>query len=240
MNNIVSFDFKGLNVRTNTDENGEPWFVASDVCKILEIRNTSDAIKRLDQDEVTLDLIEGSHRQTNLINESGLYGLVLRSDKPNARKFRKWITSEVLPAIRKNGSYGSVNLSDPAALRQTLLGYTEKVMAQQRVIDEQAPIVAAHDRIANSDGLMCITDAAKTLGIGPRQLTNWLSGKGLIYKRAGNAQWIAYQQYIQQGIFEHKSYTYEKVDGLQYTATRALVTPKGLAKFAEILSKEAA
>ena len=84
---------------------GEPWFVAADVCRVLEIVNVSQAVDRLDADEVTLCQIEGSHRPTNVINESGLWSLVLRSDKPAAKRFKKWVTAEVLPSIRKTGRY---------------------------------------------------------------------------------------------------------------------------------------
>ena len=116
----------------------------------------------------------------------------------------------------------------------------EKVIEQQKIIEAQAPKVAAHDRIAKSDGLLCLTDAAKTLGVPPRQFTNWLLRGGYIYKRQGNSSWIAYQHHIQHGLFDHKSHTYERSDGLLYTATRALVTPKGLAVFAEKLDAPAA
>ena len=101
---ILPFDFEEQAVRIVLRD-GEPWFVAADVCRVLEIGNTTNAVKRLDEDEVTLYQIKGSHRETNLISESGLYALVIRSDKPAARRFRKWITSEVLPAIRRHGRY---------------------------------------------------------------------------------------------------------------------------------------
>lgn len=106
MSNIVPFTFEGAQVRV-VEIAGEPWFVAADVCAVLEIGNPSMAMNRLEEDEVTLSQIEGSHRPTNLISESGLYSLVLRSDKPQARPFRKWVTAEVLPSIRKTGRYGS-------------------------------------------------------------------------------------------------------------------------------------
>lgn len=101
---IIPFDFEEQAVRVvMRDDN--PWFVVADVCRVLDLQNATDVVKRLDDDEVTLDTIEGSHRQTNLINESGLYALVLTSRKDQAKRFRKWITSEVLPAIRRTGRY---------------------------------------------------------------------------------------------------------------------------------------
>ena len=88
--------------------NNEPWFVLKDVCKVLEISNHKMTAQRLDADEVSLtDLIDsiGRKQQTTVINESGLYNVILRSDKPEAKPFRKWVTSEVLPTIRKHGAY---------------------------------------------------------------------------------------------------------------------------------------
>ena len=105
--NLTQFHFESLPVRVITDESGEPWFVLSDVCVVLEIGNPSDAARRLDDDEVTLSTIEGSHRPTNIINESGLYSLILTSRKPQAKRFKKWVTAEVLPSIRKTGGYQS-------------------------------------------------------------------------------------------------------------------------------------
>ncbi|MFN3953218.1 MAG: Bro-N domain-containing protein [Pararhodobacter sp.] len=101
---IIPFDFEEQAVRVLM-RGDDPWFVAVDVCRVLELSNPSMAVKGLDDDEVTLSQIEGSHRETNLISESGLYALVIRSDKPAARRFRKWITAEVLPAIRRTGRY---------------------------------------------------------------------------------------------------------------------------------------
>lgn len=91
-------------IRTVTIDN-EPMFCLSDVCKALEIKNATDVAKRLDADEVTRFNLGGKSGDANFINESGLYAVILRSDKPNAKRFRKWVTSEVLPAIRKTGSY---------------------------------------------------------------------------------------------------------------------------------------
>jgi len=101
---VIPFDFEEQAVRVVMRDD-DPWFVAADVCRVLEIVNTSQAVQRLDVDEVTLCQTEGSHREMNVVSESGLYALVLRSDKPAAKRFRKWITAEVLPAIRKHGRY---------------------------------------------------------------------------------------------------------------------------------------
>lgn len=103
----VVFNFVSNTLRV-VMRDGEPWFVAADVCAAISIGNTTDALRRLDDDEQALDSIEGISRgndQANIINESGLYSLILGSRKPEAKKFKKWVTSEVLPAIRKTGRY---------------------------------------------------------------------------------------------------------------------------------------
>jgi prophage antirepressor-like protein len=113
MNDILVFHYKSSEVRT-VELNGEPWFVLKDVCAVLGISNHKMTAQRLDADEVSLtDLTDsmGRQQETTVINESGLYNVILRSDKPEAKPFRKWVTSEVLPSIRKTGSYTMPKLS---------------------------------------------------------------------------------------------------------------------------------
>ena len=113
MNDILVFHYKSSEVRT-VELNGEPWFVLKDVCAVLGISNHKMTAQRLDADEVSLtDLTDsmGRQQETTVINESGLYNVILRSDKPEAKPFRKWVTSEVLPSIRKTGSYTMSKLS---------------------------------------------------------------------------------------------------------------------------------
>lgn len=107
MNNLMKFDFKGNNVRTIVKD-GEAWFIAKDICDVLEIKNTTDALKRLDEDERSRFNL-GRQGETNIINEFGLYNLIIRSDKPEAKQFRRWVTHEVLPSIRKHGIYATDN-----------------------------------------------------------------------------------------------------------------------------------
>ena len=137
----------------------EPWFVAVDVCNALSIGNPSDSIRSLDEDEVTLGTIEGSHRATNLINESGLYSLIFKSRKPEAKKFKRWVTHEVLPAIRKTGSYGTPQWQQPdrapyqlreqlaAAIRSVTVGFRGKGASY-----------AINERIRNHFGVRRVED----------------------------------------------------------------------------------
>jgi len=133
MQELMPFDFQGKSVRVVRDEQGEPWWVATDVCKVLGIANPSDAIKRLDDDEkMTLEISEGliNHglsnnapgTRLNLVNEPGLYHLILRSNKPEAKDFRRWITHEVLPALRRTGQYTMPRPSTAPTLSERFLG----------------------------------------------------------------------------------------------------------------------
>lgn len=127
MSNLVSFAFEDNLVRSRLDENGEPWFVAKDVCRVLEIANHRDAVAQLDEDEkdgVGISDAIGREQETTIISESGLYALVFRSRKPQAREFSRWVRKEVLPSLRRKGHYEMPGRSgsrpvdlDPAALR---------------------------------------------------------------------------------------------------------------------------
>ena len=133
---LAVFSFGNQEIRTATDEHGEIWFVAADVCAALGLPNTTRALERLDQDEQALISIQGISRgndEVNIVNESGLYALIFGSRKEAAKRFKRWVTSEVLPAIRKNGYYASNEntiLQQPAA--------AETVDAVMRVVGGMA------------------------------------------------------------------------------------------------------
>lgn len=136
------------------DRNGDPWFVAKDVCAALEIQNTSDALKRLDEDEKGIDLIDtlGGRQNVSIVSESGLYALILRSDKPAAKAFRRWVTSEVLPEIRRTGSYGGIGPSLESRQAVKRLREAQEEMKQIQARMEGLRMEAARE-IAESLGL---------------------------------------------------------------------------------------
>ncbi len=107
MNSIIPFNYESKEVRVIQDEHDEPWWVAKDVCAVLDIIDTGQAVERLEGDEKLLRTlhVSGQNRELWVINEPGLYSLIIRSNKPDAKKFKRWITHEVLPAIRKTGQY---------------------------------------------------------------------------------------------------------------------------------------
>lgn len=137
MSNIVPFSFEGAAVRV-IEVDSNPWFVAADVCAVLEHANPRQVVSRLDDDEKGVRIVDtlGGPQEMAVINESGLYSLVLTSRKPSAKRFKKWVTADVLPTIRKTGGYGAPalpDLSDPVVLVQLLTEHASKrVEAEQR------------------------------------------------------------------------------------------------------------
>ncbi len=149
MKEIMDFDFKGQGVRVIVDDIGCPWWVAIDVCRILNIKNSRDALKSLDDDErSTVALTDGTspkggNPNINIINEPGLYTLILRSRKPAAKKFKRWVTHEILPALRKTGRY---EFFDSPGARDSVTAYQAKLKPYQRI----RLLEMAH-RMASSD-----------------------------------------------------------------------------------------
>lgn len=127
-------------------------------------------------------------------------------------------------------------LNDPAAMRGLLLTYADKVIALEETVAEQAPKVAAHERIASADGSLCMRDAAKVLQIRPIDLRNWLIVNQWIYGRPGHQGWLAYQNRIQQGVMTHKVTTLLREDGTEKIVEQVRVTPKGLTRIGEALA----
>jgi prophage antirepressor-like protein len=235
---IQSYSFPITNQVTRiVDLDGEPWWVAKDVCEVLGLDEAHKAVGRLDDDERnTIPVMDsmGRCQKTSIINESGLYSLILTSRKPEAKQFKKWVTAEVLPTIRKTGSYQAApietQLNNPAALRGFLLSYTEKVLALEAQVAEQAPKVAALQRLEMADGSVCLTNAAKLLKVRPKDFFLHLQAKKWIYKRPGTSTWVAYQDRIQFGVLEMSEYTQTLPDGSEKLRVQTRITPKGLAK----------
>lgn len=165
---LSTFDFGGQGVRVVL-RSEEPWFVAVDVCRALELANSRDAIGRLDPDGVgSADVIDsmGRPQVARVVNEAGLYELIFQSRVPKAVAFRRWVTSEVLPTIRKTGSYGVdpvKALADPATLRQLLLENVEKVLALQGEVAAAKPKVEVYDRLVETGDTVGFREACKLI-----------------------------------------------------------------------------
>ncbi len=206
-NQITAFNFEGSNVRTaGTAEN--PLFVAKDICDVLGIKNPTQALSRLDDDEKnTVILNEGIRGNPNVsaVNEFGLYALIGSSRKPEAKKFQRWVNHEVLPQIRKTGSYGTPKLP-PVFDSATLLQISQQMARaeaeleqKQERIEALIPIAQFGNELMDSESLSCMTLIAKPLGISANRLNLFLHEKGVIHKVSGD--WVPYARYDGSGHF---------------------------------------
>ena len=164
-------------------------------------------------------------KRETLILVSG-YNITMR-----ARIIDRWQELEAKPTVDP-----IVALNDPATMRGLLLTYSEKVLNLKATVNTMTPKVHAFNRIADTDGTMCITDAAKTLQISPKVLFKWLRQNEWIYNRTGSAEVVAYQRRIAMGVLEHKVTTVNRSDGSEKTVSQVRVTPKGLSNLAEVFS----
>ena len=201
-------------VRVVIDKHGNPGCVGKDVCDVLGLDNVRRALDRLDGNEFTtskvIDSI-GREQETYVVNESGLYSLIMTSRKPEAKAFRKWVTSEVLPSIRKTGAYGhkpqpQFDPSDPVQLLKSLTEYTQRTIQLQEEkakletnLAAQTPVVHAYKRLAAAEGSVCIQEAAKALKMPLGKLTEHMLKADWLYMRPSSTRKIAYQAKIKQG-----------------------------------------
>nr|DAS19663.1 MAG TPA: repressor domain protein [Caudoviricetes sp.] len=225
------------NVRV-LEQNGEPWFVAKDVCECLDIKNTTDALKRLDDDERARFNL-GRQGNTNIVNEYGLYNLVLSSRKPEAKEFKRWITHEVIPSIRK---YGSFNMAIPRTLPDALTAYAHEIEAHQKtqaLLEAQRPKVLFADSVAASHTSILIGELAKLLhqngvkDMGQKRLFAWMREHGYLISRKANDYNMPTQRAMELGLFQIKETTVTHSDGHISVSKTPKVTGKGQQYFIE-------
>lgn len=223
---------------------GELMFVAKDVCDCLEITKHRDAISRLDSDErgsVKLDT-PGGKQDIAAINEYGLYNLVLSSRKPEAKEFKRWITHDVIPAIRKTGSYSMVI---PQTLPEALRAYADEVEShnatkaivaqQEQQIAEFKPVKDYVDKILSSKSCLAITQIAADYGLSAQELNKILHEAGL--QRKVGDQWILYKQHMAKGFTKSETFTFCRSDGRLDSKITTKWTQKGRLEIHSILSK---
>lgn len=212
-------------------QNNEPWFVAKDVCDCLEHTNTTMALQRLDADErAKLNL--GRQGETNIVNEYGLYSLVLSSRKPEAKIFKRWITHDVLPALRKTGSY-SMNI--PQTLPEALRAYADEVEQHNKtkaLVEAQRPKVIFADAVSTSDTDILIGDLAKLLNqngyaVGQNRLFEQLRNEGFLISRKGSSYNSPTQRAMELGLFRIKETAITHADGRTTINKTPKVTGKG-------------
>lgn len=255
-NEIQRFDFRGASLRTLTDEAGEPWFVLKDCMSILDLGNPTETVKMFDKDEFsTTEVIDsiGRRQQTYIISEPGLYRLVMKSRKPEAKEFQRWVTHEVLPQIRRTGGYIPTSAADDDMTilakavmigQRTMEEQKQRIAAQQSRIDELQPKASAWDNFVDIPDALSVRDSAKLLSdlgrpVGQTKLFEWLDRHDWIFRE--NKHWSARQSRINAGhlmMVPSKSHGTHK-DGTPFAFPPTVkVTRKGLALIARRFGEE--
>lgn len=234
MNNLQTFNFNNQPVRT-VQLNNQPYWVLKDVCDVLELSNPTVVANRLEDDERAKFNL-GRQGEATVITESGLYAVILRSDKPNAKEFRKWVTSEVLPAIRKNGAYLTDEKAydithNPQSLADLLLQAGEQLKQKEIIIQEMKPKALFADAVAASNSNILIGDLAKLIkqnghDIGQKRLFDWLRDNGYLIKY-GSSRNMPTQLAMNLGLFKVKESTFSNPDGSVRITRTTKVTGKG-------------
>lgn len=242
MNQLQVFDFKNNEVRVAVID-GQPWWVAKDICDVLEISNSRDAVSRLDADErgvVSTDTLGGS-QSMQAVNEPGLYSLVIGSRKPEAKEFKRWITHDVLPSIRKTGMYATDELlANPDLLIAAATELKRERAERQRLeskSQEDAPKVAFANAVAGSHTSILVRELATIMqqngiNIGEKRLFTWLRENGYVVKRNGTDYNMPTQKSVQMGLLETKETVIQRTNGSSIQKT-SKVTGKGQQYFIE-------
>lgn len=231
------------------DVNGEPWLVGKDVAEALGYERPTKAVQdhvdAEDKDEIPIRDSIGRMQNTPVINESGLYSLVLGSKLPGARKFKRWVTSEVLPSIRKNGGYihGQETMSDTELIAKALLMSQKIIDEKQKVIERMAPKEIFADSVAASESSILIGELAKLLkqnGVdtGEKRLFDWLRKNGYLIRRAGNDWNMPTQRSMDMGLFRIKETAISHSDGHTTISKTVKVTGKGQQYFVNLFLGE--
>lgn len=242
-NEIQRFDFKGESLRALTNKEGEPWFVLKDCMNILDLGNPTETVKMFDDDEFsTTEVIDsiGRRQQAYIISEPGLYRLVMRSRKPEAKEFQRWVTHEVLPQIRKTGGYiPTTDVDDDMTIlakavmigQRTMEEQKRRIAAQESHIKELEPKARFADAVAASDGTCLIGELAKMLrqnglDIGQNRLFKILREDGYLCKSPSNWN-MPTQKAMELGLFRIKETAITHSDGHVTINRTAKATGKG-------------
>lgn len=230
------FNFEKNEVRTFL-VNDEPYFVGKDVASVLGYSNTPKAIRdHVDEEDKTQNesfTVNGTALM--LINESGLYSLILKSKMPNARKFKRWVTSEVLPTIRKTGSYTNVPQSFAQALRLAA-DLEEKNQLLEQQIAEYEPKISYLDMILSSTDTVATSQVAADYGMSAIALNKLLNELGVQHKVSG--QWILYRKHMNQGYTKSHTSEIPKADGGVKVVMNTKWTQKGRVFIYNLLTAE--
>ena len=232
-NKIITFENEEFGSVRTMLINGEPVFVANDVCRVLDIQNPKDAVRNMDSDEkLGVDIADphGRVQTTNCITEAGLYSLILRSRKPKAKNFRRWVTHEVIPAIRQNGMYATENtlrmlIENPALIyemAQEMLRQRQRADGLSLQIELLRPKAEYFDQFVSPTDCTNIRNTAKELGVPERRFCKFLVREKLLYRcPAGNL--MPYNKHKNEGLFIVRDFYGKNGHFGAYT----LITPMG-------------
>ncbi len=258
MNELIQFVYQGKQPIRTVVISGEPWFVAKDVCDVLEHSNPAMAVKGLDDDEKGISKVytPSGDQDMAVVSESGLYSLVIRSNKPEAKAFKRWITHEVIPSIRKTGSYGTprelTRLELIEMARESELGRIEeskkRIEAEQRAseyqfqLQEQAPKVLFADAVTTSHDTILIRDLAKVpkqngIDIGAKRLFEELRERGFLIKQKSADYNSPTQRAMELGLFQIKETPIVHSDGHVTLSRTPKVTGKGQVYFVKLFKR---
>ncbi len=253
MNELQIFENPQFGEIRAVEKDGEPWFVAADVCKALDIQNHKDALTRLDEDEksgVVLTDPHGRPQETNCVNEPGLYSLVLGSRKPEAKAFKRWITHEVIPSIRKHGAYMTPETLEAAILNPDIMiklctalkdeqdkrkALEAENEAQKQMIADFQPIKQYVDNILSCTRTLTTTQIAADYDMSAKRLNKILHEEGI--QRYVNGQWILYKEHMGKGYTKSKTIHITRSDGRPDTVLNTEWTQKGRLMIHEILNR---
>nr|DAJ54357.1 MAG TPA: repressor domain protein [Caudoviricetes sp.] len=235
MNEVQLFNFESHEVRSLL-LNNEPWFVGKDVAEALGYSKARNAIATHidseDKKDAPIQGTLGGVQEMTVINESGLYSLVLSSKLPSAKKFKRWVTSEVLPALRKTGQYQVKELSGSELMAKALIEAQSVLAAKDKQIEEMKPKVVFADAVATSHTSILVGELAKILkqngiDMGQKRLFAWLREQGYLIKRKGTDYNMPTQKAMELGLFEIKEGSYVNGSGVNITTKTPKITGKG-------------
>ncbi|WP_294161734.1 phage antirepressor KilAC domain-containing protein [uncultured Senegalimassilia sp.] len=249
-NEIVSFDNPEFGRVRVLEQEGEPWFVAKDVATILGYKNPGKAIKdHVDQEDKfnNVSLSSLGQRGGWLINESGLYSMILSSKMKQAKAFKRWVTHEVLPSIHRTGGYVAAKPDDSPEeiMARAVLVAQETIERQKRQLDEMKPKAVFADAVATSKTSILIGDLAKILkqngvDMGQRRLFEWMRQRGYLMRANGSSHNMPTQRSMERGWFEIKETSITHSDGHITVQRTPKVTGKGQQYFINLFLNGAA
>jgi anti-repressor protein len=236
--NLIPFQFESASIRV-VEIDGEPWFVAGDVARALGYADPTTAVRSHCRGVQKLHPIVDAlkrRQDVRVLTEGDVMRLIVGSTLAGAERFERWVFDEVLPEVRRKGTYGvraPQTMAEALQLALDTIRDNEKLSAQ---VAEQAPKVAALELISEAYGAMSMRDTAKQLQMRPSELIDWLKRKHWIFKAHADGPWIAYQQQIDRGLMVQKIGVYGP-DG-ERIGSQAKVTPKGIAELARKITME--